>query len=60
MKHAALPEYRHKSGRNLTMQRRRELGILQCNVQKSKDVVLASLFSDSRVLEYDILAIQEQ
>ena len=37
----------------------RRLHILQYNVQKSKDVVLASLFQDSRVLEYDILAIQE-
>jgi hypothetical protein len=37
----------------------RELRILQYNVQKSRDVVLASLFQDSRILEYDILAIQE-
>ncbi|CAG9950816.1 unnamed protein product [Clonostachys rosea f. rosea IK726] len=36
-----------------------ELRILQYNVQKSRDVVLASLFKDSRVREYDILAIQE-
>ncbi|CRG90417.1 putative RNA-directed DNA polymerase from transposon BS [Talaromyces islandicus] len=36
-----------------------KLQILQYNVQKSRDVVLASLFQDSRVLEYDILAIQE-
>jgi hypothetical protein len=36
-----------------------ELRILQYNVQKSRDVVLASLFQDARVLEYDILAIQE-
>jgi hypothetical protein len=35
------------------------LRILQYNVQKSRDVVLASLFQDARVLEYDILAIQE-
>ena len=41
------------------MKRSRDLRILQYNVQKSKDVVLASLFQDSRVLEYDILAIQE-
>lgn len=33
--------------------------ILQYNVQKSRDVVLASLFNDPRVLEYDVLAIQE-
>ena len=36
-----------------------ELRILQYNVQKSRDVVLASLFQDPRVLEYDVLAIQE-
>lgn len=36
-----------------------ELRILQYNVQKSRDVVLASLFRNPRVLEYDILAIQE-
>ncbi|OKL55294.1 hypothetical protein UA08_09424 [Talaromyces atroroseus] len=29
------------------------------NVQKSRDVVLASLFQNPRVLKYDILAIQE-
>jgi hypothetical protein len=36
-----------------------ELHILQYNVQKSRDVILASLFQDPRVLEYDILVIQE-
>jgi ribonuclease HI len=36
-----------------------ELRILQYNVWKSRDVVLASLFQDSRILEYDVLAIQE-
>lgn len=36
-----------------------ELRILQYNVQKSREVVLASLFQDPGVLEYDILAIQE-
>ena len=36
-----------------------ELRILQYNVQKSRDVVLASMFRNSKVLEYDILAIQE-
>jgi ribonuclease HI len=36
-----------------------ELRILQYNVQKSRDVVLASLFRDPKVLEYGILAIQE-
>jgi ribonuclease HI len=38
---------------------RRELRILQYNVRKSKDVVLANLFQDKKTLEYDILAIQE-
>jgi hypothetical protein len=37
----------------------RKLRILQYNVQKSKDIVLASLFQDNKVLEYDILVIQE-
>uniref|UniRef100_A0A1L7UN13 Reverse transcriptase n=1 Tax=Fusarium mangiferae TaxID=192010 RepID=A0A1L7UN13_FUSMA len=37
----------------------RELRILQYNVQKSRDVVMANLFQDNRTLEYDILAIQE-
>lgn len=36
-----------------------ELRILQYNVRKSRDVVLASLFQKSEVLDYDILAIQE-
>jgi hypothetical protein len=36
-----------------------ELRILQYNVQKSRDVVLASLFQDNKVLEYEILVIQE-
>ncbi|KAJ6114107.1 hypothetical protein N7512_007552 [Penicillium capsulatum] len=36
-----------------------ELRILQYNVQKSRDVVLASLFQNPRILEYDVLAIQE-
>ena len=36
-----------------------ELRILQYNVQKSKDVVLASLFQDRWITEYDLLAIQE-
>ena len=35
------------------------LRILQYNVQKSRDVVLASLFQNPRVLDYDVLAIQE-
>lgn len=37
----------------------RELRFLQYNVQKSRDVVLTNLFQDSRILEYDLLAIQE-
>lgn len=36
-----------------------KLQILQYNVQKSRDVVLASLFRNPKVTEYDILAIQE-
>jgi ribonuclease HI len=36
-----------------------ELRILQYNVQKSRDVVLANLFEDPRILKYDVLAIQE-
>lgn len=36
-----------------------QLRILQYNVQKSREVVLASLFRDPGVLKYDILAIQE-
>lgn len=41
------------------MMGRQELRILQYNVQKSRDVVLASMFRNSRILKYDILAIQE-
>jgi hypothetical protein len=41
------------------MLRHQELRILLYNVQKSRDVVLASLFQNPRVLEYDVLAIQE-
>jgi hypothetical protein len=36
-----------------------EFRILQYNVQKSKDVVLASLFQDRWISQFDILAIQE-
>lgn len=35
------------------------LRILQYNVQKSRDVVLASLFRDPRTADLDLLAIQE-
>lgn len=41
------------------MTRHQSLRILQYNVQKSKDVVLASLFQDRWISEYDIIAIQE-
>jgi hypothetical protein len=36
-----------------------ELRILQYNVQKSRDVVMADLFQDPRILTYDVLVIQE-
>ena len=36
-----------------------ELRILQYNVQKSREVVQGSLFQKPKVLEYDVLAIQE-
>ena len=36
-----------------------QLRILQYNVQKSRDVVMASLFQDNDTTKYDILAIQE-
>lgn len=35
------------------------LKILQYNVRKSRDTVMATLLRDPRVMEYDILAIQE-
>src|SRR5947207_5737535 len=35
------------------------LKILQYNVMKSKDTVMAPLFRDRRILDYDILAVQE-
>ena len=35
------------------------LSILQYNVMKSKDIVMATLLRDQNILEYDILAIQE-
>jgi hypothetical protein len=41
------------------MVRHRELRILQYNVQKSRDIALASLFQGPRIQEYDVLAIQE-
>lgn len=36
-----------------------ELRILQYNIQKSRDVVLASLFQDQWIATYDVLASQE-
>jgi hypothetical protein len=41
------------------MIKHQELHILQYNIWKSKDVVLASLFQDRWIREYDVLAIQE-
>ena len=35
------------------------LKILQYNVRKSRDTVMATLLRDPRVMEYDVLAIQE-
>src|SRR5688572_1018778 len=35
------------------------LSILQYNIRKSRDTVMASLLRDPRVHEYDVLAIQE-
>lgn len=35
------------------------LKILQYNVRKSRDIVIATLLRDLRVIDYDILAIQE-
>jgi ribonuclease HI len=36
-----------------------QLNILQYNVRKAKDTVMATLLRDPRVIEYDVLAIQE-
>jgi exonuclease III len=41
------------------MNRHTTLSILQYNVHKSRDMVMASMLRDPRVHEYDILAIQE-
>ena len=38
---------------------RQQLNILQYNVRKAKDTVMATLLRDPKVAEYDILAIQE-
>jgi len=41
------------------MMEQQELRILQYNVQKSRNIVMAGLFHDPAVIQYDILAIQE-
>jgi hypothetical protein len=35
------------------------LSILQYNVRKSRDQVMASLLANEKALEYDIIALQE-
>lgn len=35
------------------------LKILQYNVRKSRDTVMATLLRDPRVMDYDVLAVQE-
>lgn len=41
------------------MIRKNQLNILQYNVRKSKNTVMATLLRDARVADYDIIAIQE-
>ena len=41
------------------MNRHTTISILQYNVHKSRDVVMATMLRDPRIHEYDILAIQE-
>jgi hypothetical protein len=41
------------------MNRHATLSILQYNVHKSRDMVMATMLRDPRIHEYDILAIQE-
>jgi hypothetical protein len=41
------------------MNRHNTLSILQYNVRKSRDIVMATMLRDPRIHEYDILAIQE-
>lgn len=53
-----IPCTRHRR-KSTSMLGNQELRILQYNVRKSSDVVLDSLFRNPRVLEYDVLAIQE-
>ncbi len=38
---------------------REDIKILQYNVMKSRDIVMATLLRDPRIQEYDILALQE-
>jgi hypothetical protein len=51
--------HRHHEPSTLHMTERTQLHILQYNVWKSRDIVLAGLFNDARILEYDVIAIQE-
>jgi uncharacterized protein YbaA (DUF1428 family) len=41
------------------MNRHSKLSILQYNVHRLRDIVMASMLQDPRIHEYDILAIQE-
>jgi len=41
------------------MTEQQQLNILQYNVRKAKDTVMATLLRDPRVAEYNVLAIQE-
>jgi exonuclease III len=41
------------------MNRHSTLSILQYNVHRLRDIVMASMLRDPRIHEYDILAIQE-
>lgn len=41
------------------MKERQQLSILQYNVRKAKDTVMATLLRDPRVADFDVLAIQE-
>ena len=41
------------------MNRHNKLNILQYNVRKSRDMVMASLLRDSNIHEFDVIAIQE-
>lgn len=41
------------------MNKHNTLSILQYNVHKLRNIVIASMLRDPRIYEYDILAIQE-